>query len=77
MKVINKISITLLTTLLLASCSVQVKSHKNHKHQHGKVKSNGNQGMPPGQVKKVTGTKSAKEYAPGHNKRKQSKKHKY
>lgn len=24
--------------------------------------------MPPGQVKKVTGEKSAKRYAPGHNK---------
>lgn len=24
--------------------------------------------MPPGQVKKITGSKSAKKYAPGHNK---------
>ncbi|MEK6451163.1 MULTISPECIES: hypothetical protein [Myroides] len=77
MKLIKKIGVTLLTTMLLASCSVQVKSHKNHKHQHGKVKSNGNQGMPPGQVKKVTGSKSAKPYAPGQKKNKHSKKYKH
>jgi hypothetical protein len=32
------------------------------------MKSNGNHGLPPGQVKKVTGAKSARQYAPGHNK---------
>lgn len=30
--------------------------------------SNGNRGLPPGQAKKVTGAKSARNYAPGHNK---------
>ncbi|WP_262483677.1 hypothetical protein [Chryseobacterium soli] len=30
--------------------------------------SNGNHGLPPGQVKKMTGAKSARDYAPGHNK---------
>jgi len=32
------------------------------------VPSNGNHGLPPGQAKKVTGAKSARDYAPGHNK---------
>lgn len=34
-----------------------------------RLKSNGNHGLPPGQVKKVTGAKSAKQYAPGHYKK--------
>jgi len=32
------------------------------------IKSNGNHGLPPGQVKKMTGAKSARDYAPGHHK---------
>ncbi|MDR6159449.1 hypothetical protein QF023_002965 [Chryseobacterium sp. SLBN-27] len=32
------------------------------------VNSNGNHGLPPGQVKKITGAKSARNYASGHNK---------
>lgn len=32
-------------------------------------KPNGNHGLPPGQVKKVTGAKSAKHYAPGQYKK--------
>ncbi|WP_156104504.1 hypothetical protein [Chryseobacterium populi] len=34
-----------------------------------RLKPNGNHGLPPGQVKKVTGTKSAKHYAPGQYKK--------
>ncbi|MDM1352209.1 hypothetical protein HX014_16585 [Myroides marinus] len=61
MKRIKQLGILTLTTLLLASCSVHVKSHKNND-------------LPPGQMKKVTGSKSAKPYAPGQQK-KHSKKH--
>ncbi|WP_165851718.1 hypothetical protein [Chryseobacterium pennipullorum] len=34
-----------------------------------RLKPNGNHGLPPGQVKKVTGSKSAKPYAPGQHKK--------
>ncbi len=33
-----------------------------------KSKANKEKVLPPGQVKKVTGSKSARDYAPGHNK---------
>ncbi|WP_341842421.1 hypothetical protein [Chitinophaga caseinilytica] len=45
-------------TLMFGSCVVE-----RHSHPHG---------MPPGQAKKVYGTKSAKPFAPG-----QQKKHKH
>ncbi|WP_313138330.1 hypothetical protein [Myroides sp.] len=63
MKQIKLIATTVLATLLLASCSVHIKSH-------------GNNDVPPGQMKKVTGSKSAKPYAPGQQK-KHVKKHKH
>ncbi|MDM1408236.1 hypothetical protein [Myroides sp. DF42-4-2] len=62
MKRIKHLGILALMALLLASCSVHVKSH-------------GNNDVPPGQMKKVTGSKSAKPYAPGQQK-KHAKKHK-
>ena len=53
----KKIALFLFITLLIAgglsSCSVSVKS---------------GQSLPPGQVKKITGSQSAAPYAPGHNK---------
>ncbi|MDR6404987.1 MULTISPECIES: hypothetical protein [Chryseobacterium] len=55
MKTLKKIGAVIMVGLFVISC-VPV------------VKSNGNRGLPPGQVKKVTGAKSAKHYAPGHNK---------
>lgn len=33
-----------------------------------KIKSKPHKEMPPGQMKKMTGSKSARNYAPGHNK---------
>ncbi|SEM97596.1 hypothetical protein SAMN05421856_11076 [Chryseobacterium taichungense] len=54
MKVYKKIGIAIIIGLLFSSCVA--------------VKSNGNKGLPPGQVKKATGNKSARNYAPGHNK---------
>jgi len=39
-------------------------------YSHGR----GNKGIPPGQAKKIYGTKSAKPFAPGQNKKKGKKK---
>lgn len=59
-------------TLLLLSvflvfgtgCAVIVPGHRSHTpHYSSKNK------MPPGQMKKLTGAKSAKQYAPGQNKK--------
>lgn len=61
MKRIKQLGVLALTTLLLTSCAVQVQSH-------------GNKDLPPGQMKKITGSKSAKPYAPGQQK-KHAKKH--
>ncbi len=54
----------LLSVFVLSSCSV---------HQHQTKSSHK---APPGQVKKIMGSKSAKPYAPGQNKNKKKKKHK-
>lgn len=56
MKKIKQITKAVLTALLLASCAV-------------KVHSTSNKPMPPGQAKKVRGSKSAKHYAPGQVKK--------
>lgn len=55
MKKMKQIGAVILVGLFVVSCAPYLKS-------------NGNHGLPPGQVKKVTGAKSAKHYAPGHNK---------
>lgn len=54
MKVLKKIALAFTVAMFVTSCVA--------------VRSNGNNGLPPGQVKKVTGAKSARNYAPGHNK---------
>ncbi len=54
MKLYKKLGIAFIVATFVTSCVA--------------VKSNGNRGLPPGQVKKVTGAKSARNYAPGHNK---------
>ncbi|WP_169725961.1 hypothetical protein [Chryseobacterium daeguense] len=51
MKTLKKIGAVLIVSLFLASCVG--------------LKPNGNKGLPSGQVKKVTGSKSAQPYAPG------------
>lgn len=56
MKIIKSIGAAVLVGLFVASCAPRLKP-------------NGNHGLPPGQVKKVTGAKSAKHYAPGHYKK--------
>ncbi|PKH66626.1 hypothetical protein CXF59_11870 [Flavobacterium sp. ALD4] len=65
MKVIkaSKFAVTLLVilfTISLSSCSFRTTTHRsNYKAKK----------IPPGQAKKIHGDKSAKNYAPGHNKR--------
>lgn len=56
MKIIKSIGAIGLVGLFVISCAPRLKP-------------NGNHGLPPGQVKKVTGAKSAKNYAPGHHKK--------
>lgn len=62
MKYLKKIGLLALAALFLASCAPRLKP-------------NGNNGLPPGQVKKVTGSKSAKQYAPGQKKKDKIHKH--
>lgn len=57
-RLIVKITI-LLFSLTLTNCAVRVGP------SHSTVKA---KPIPPGQLKKMTGQKSAKNYAPGHNK---------
>lgn len=49
----------MLFAITLTNCSVKVGPN----HSHAKTKQ-----VPPGQAKKMTGEKSAKNHAPGHNK---------
>ncbi|MBL3545969.1 MULTISPECIES: hypothetical protein [Chryseobacterium] len=56
MKAIKKIGLAILLGSFVFSCAPRLKP-------------NGNHGLPPGQVKKVTGAKSAKQYAPGQYKK--------
>lgn len=50
-------ALAILLSLGTISCVTYVKS-KPHHHKE----------IPPGQMKKITGSKSARDYAPGHNK---------
>ncbi|MCJ7932271.1 MAG: hypothetical protein MUW56_01210 [Chryseobacterium sp.] len=56
MNTIKKVGLILLLGSFVFSCAPVLKP-------------NGNHGLPPGQVKKVTGSKSAKPYAPGQYKK--------
>ena len=51
----------MLFAFTLTNCSVKVGHH--HHHSSAKTKK-----VPPGQAKKMSGQKSAKNHAPGHNK---------
>ncbi|WP_313090117.1 hypothetical protein [Chryseobacterium flavum] len=55
MNIIKKLGLIVLLGSFVISCAPRLKP-------------NGNHGLPPGQVKKVTGSKSAKHYAPGQYK---------
>nr|WP_294924573.1 hypothetical protein [uncultured Flavobacterium sp.] len=60
--VIIMVLLFLVTSLL--GCTVHNSHSHSHSHSHHKSKK-----MPPGQAKKISGNKSAKSHAPGHNKR--------
>jgi len=64
MRTTKKIGLLLLGlgALLIVACAPRVRPHGNH-------------GLPPGQVKKVTGSKSARPYAPGQVKKNGAHKH--
>lgn len=64
MKKIKQLGLVLFSTLLVTSCGVHVHSHPHPQKE-----------VPPGQMKKRTGSKSAKPYAPGQTKKKHDKKH--
>ena len=58
---ISKFGITILVILFafsISSCSIQTGTHTSHSTKK----------IPPGQAKKMNGSKSAKNYAPGQNK---------
>ena len=55
---LSRFGMTILVILFafsISNCHVQMGSHKS-------------KSVPPGQAKKINGSKSAKNYAPGHNK---------
>lgn len=57
----SKVSLVMLTVICsigLSNCTVH--HHHVHKHKRGH--------LPPGQAKKISGDKSARRHAPGHNK---------
>ena len=74
MKTKNLLAILILITIFLipaTGCKVV------YPHRHSKMvilQPNPSGKVPPGQVKKATGAKSAKEYAPGQNKKKKKNK---
>lgn len=52
--------LVLLFTVSLSNCSIHTRSSSRSTYKAKK--------LPPGQAKKIYGGKSAKRYAPGHNK---------
>lgn len=57
----KKIIFPVFILFLLSSCSY----HVHHRHSHNHLCGH----LPPGQAKKITGSKSAKPYAPGQHKK--------
>jgi hypothetical protein len=53
--------LVLLFTVSLSNCSIHTRSSSSRSTYKAKK-------LPPGQAKKIYGGKSAKRYAPGHNK---------
>lgn len=71
MKSKNQILILLLVSVFLIFVTGCVAIHPQHRSRGVIISANPNGKIPPGQMKKMTGEKSAKQYAPG-----QVKKHK-
>lgn len=69
MKIQKSVISALLITFLLSiatGCRVASVAHKSNTTV---IQANPNGKIPPGQLKKATGAQSAKEYAPGQNKK--------
>ncbi len=61
--------IVLIAVFLVSSTSCRVfRPHYHHPSRTVIISTNPSGKIPPGQMKKATGAKSAKEYAPGQNK---------
>lgn len=67
MKIKSILLLLLAATLTFSSCKTIFVGHSQT------VKTNANGDIPPGQMKKLTGEKSAKAYAPGQQKKKNKK----
>jgi len=61
-----KIAVIVMVLLFLITSMLGCTVHNSHSHSHSHHKS---KRTPPGQAKKISGKKSAKSHAPGHNKR--------
>jgi len=65
-----KIAVIIMVLLFLVTsmlgCSVQNSHSHSHSRSHSHHKS---KKLPPGKAKKISGKKSARSHAPGHNKR--------
>lgn len=71
MKTKKHLLILLLLSVFLVfgtGCTV-VRPHYHHPSRTVIIQSNPNGKVPPGQMKKMTGAKSAKQYAPGQQKK--------
>lgn len=66
--------IALIAVFLISATSCRVFRPHYHHPSTVIIHSNPNGKIPPGQLKKVTGEKSAKKYAPGQNKKGKKKK---
>ena len=55
--------------LILGNSCTMVRPAYHHPSRTVIVRTNPNGKVPPGHMKKMTGEKSAKHYAPGHNKK--------
>ncbi len=57
-----------ISLLLICFIAISLSFSSCSSHVYVKAKPNKVKTIPPGQAKKMTGEKSAKRYAPGHNK---------
>jgi len=62
-KATSFLAVCALFSLMACSVHTAAPDHHHHHHHHKKEKR-----IPPGQAKKMHGDKSARKYAPGHNK---------
>jgi hypothetical protein len=64
------LTLLVFSVIAVSSCRVFYPTHPAKKTNTVIIQSNPSGKVPPGQMKKATGAKSAKKYAPGQNKMK-------